>query len=144
MYERRRRGIDLLKSFPSKLKSTSWTVLVWPLIVCSNSPVSQSQILIVVSSDELATIVNVGWKAMPVTGMRWPERLYRDGLRGIHTNGSTFFCLMEDGAESNSVCRACIRASRSMIWTSANESPSKEKVGTDLFLKANHTSPLLL
>jgi len=49
-----------LKSFPSKLKSTSLTAFVWPLIVCSNSPVSQSQIFIVESSEQVAKTVKVG------------------------------------------------------------------------------------
>src|SRR6202022_1349488 len=42
--------------------------------------------------------------------------LCRAGARGSHVAGSRFFCLMEDGAESSSVCNACKRASRSMIY----------------------------
>jgi len=105
-----------LKSFPSKLKSTSLTAFVWPLIVCSNSPVSQSQIFIVESSEQVAKTVKVGWNAKPVTGIRWPDKLWRAGVLGSQDIGSRFFCRMEAGAESSSTWRACNRASKSMIY----------------------------
>lgn len=136
----------VLNSFPSKLKSTSCTDFVWPLIVCSNSPVSQSQTFIVESSEQLATTVNVGWNAKPVTGIRWPDKLCRAGFLGIQLEGSRFFCLIEAGAESNSVCNACKRASRSIICL-RNKTLTKTKDMTDkvyLFLQADDTCPFLL
>jgi hypothetical protein len=51
-------------------KSTSSTALVWPLIVLSSSPNSQSHIFIVWSSEPEAREVNIGWKARQVTGSR--------------------------------------------------------------------------
>ena len=52
-------------------KSTSSTPLVCPLTVRSSSPSSQSQILMVVSSEPEASEEKIGWNATQVIGERW-------------------------------------------------------------------------
>lgn len=74
---------------PNKLpllsKSRSFTFLVWPFNVRSNSPVSQSQILTVKSSLADAIRLNVGWNATFVTASRCPVRVYAAGATGTQS-----------------------------------------------------------
>src|SRR5690242_6909672 len=87
-------------------KSTSRTPLVCPLTVLSSSPSSQSQILIVVSSDPEASEEKMGWNATQVMGERWDWRVCRAGARGSHAVGSWFFRRSEVGVvESSSFWR---------------------------------------
>ncbi len=85
-------------------KSTSSTALVWPLIVRSSSPSSQSQIFMVVSSDPEAREVKIGWNATQVMGRRCDCRVCRAGDRGSHVEGSWFFRDKEVGVAESSSC----------------------------------------
>ena len=87
-------------------KSTSSTPLVCPLTVRSSSPSSQSQILIVVSSEPEAREEKIGWNATQVIGERWDWRVCRAGARGSQAVGSWFFRRREVGVvDSSSLCR---------------------------------------
>ena len=67
----------------------SVTDLVWPFRVRSRSPSSQSQILMVASSEQEAREVKIGWNATAFTGPRWDCNVCRAGpLRGSQVVGS--------------------------------------------------------
>ena len=65
---------------------------MWPLIVRSNSPSSQSHILIVWSSEPEASDENTGWNATHVIGWRCDWSVCRAGDFGNQFTGS-LFCL---------------------------------------------------
>lgn len=89
---------------------------MWPLMVRSSSPSSQSQTLIVVSSDAEAREENMGWKAIDVTGRRWDCNVCLAGDRGSQVVGSTFRRDESGVFESSSLCRAVFFDSRSIIF----------------------------
>jgi hypothetical protein len=95
-------------------KSTSSTPFVCPLTVRSSSPNSQSQILMVVSSEPEASDENTGWKATQVMGERCDWRVCRAGARGSQLVGSWFLLMSEVGVvESSSLWRLWLRCSSS-------------------------------
>lgn len=81
---------DEPRFFPLESYSQSVTDLVWPFKVRSNSPVSQSQILRVVSSLAVTILENRGWNDREVTGDRCPVRVCFAGARGNHSMFARF------------------------------------------------------
>ena len=90
---------------------------MWPFIVLSCSPSSQSQIFIVQSSDPEAKDEWMGWNATDVTAFRCPCRLCRAGDRGNQAAGSWFRFDKDVGvALSISDCRVLFCDSSSNIY----------------------------
>ena len=86
-------------------------------MVRSSSPSSQSQTLIVVSSEPDASEENIGWKATHVIGYRWDWSVCRAGARGSQLAGSWFLRRSEVGVvESSSLWRLEFRCSRSSTY----------------------------
>lgn len=89
-----------------------------PLMVCSSSPSSQSQTLIVQSSEPEATEEKRGWKAKQLIESRCPSSACLDGVLGSQEAGSWFRFDRELGvALSTSDCSAAFLASSSRIYS---------------------------
>ncbi len=98
-------------------KSQLRTGFVCPFKVRSSSPSSQSQILMVVSSEPEAREEKMGWNATQLTGERCDWRVCLAGDRGSQEVGSWFRREREVGvALSSSDWRLELRDSRSIIY----------------------------
>ena len=98
-------------------KSQLRTGFVWPFKVRSSSPSSQSQILMVVSSEPEAREEKMGWNATQLTGERCDWRVCLAGDRGSQEAGSWLRRERDVGvALSSSDWRFEFRDSRSIIY----------------------------
>ena len=107
------RTICAPKRFPLLSNATSFTALVCPFSVRSNSPVSQSQIFTVAASLADAITLNVGWNATLSTCPRCPVSTYAAGALGTQ---SVWRAARLAGDSDNSSCSEALRFSRSMIY----------------------------